>query len=82
MTMDQQLLVSLITAFTGISVVFILFTLLLVAAVSLNRIFPNTDATDKAEGETAMPLHASIQADDEIVAVIQAAITTHLKRSL
>lgn len=78
--MDQYLLVSLITAFTGISVVFILFALLLVAAVLLNRIFPITDAKDKTERE--MPLHVSPQADDEIVAVIQAAISAHLKRSL
>ncbi|MBF0290962.1 MAG: OadG family protein [Nitrospinae bacterium] len=79
--MDQYLLVSLITAFTGISVVFILFALLLLTSITLNRIFPVTDAKDKADNGTATPLHVSAQADDEIVAVIQAAITAHLKRS-
>jgi Na+-transporting methylmalonyl-CoA/oxaloacetate decarboxylase gamma subunit len=78
--MTQQLLVPLVSAFTGITAVFVLFGLLFLASFALNRIFPHTQAEDEAEKEKATSLHVSPQVDEETVAVIQAAIAAHLKR--
>ena len=80
--MTYHLLIPLVVAFTGISVVFVLFGLLLVVSFALNRIFPHTEAEDKAEKTHAMSLHISPPADEETVAVIQAAIAAHLKKRL
>ena len=79
--MTQQLLVPLVSAFTGITAVFVLFGLLSLVAGALNRIFPHTQAEDDAQKENAMSLHVSPQVDEETVAVIQAAIAAHLKRA-
>lgn len=80
--MTYHLLIPLVVALTGISVIFVLFGLLLLVSFALNRIFPYTEHEDKTEKENALSLHISPPADEETVAVIQAAIAAHLKRSL
>lgn len=75
-------LVPVVIALTGISAIFVLFGLLLIVSFALNRIFPHTEAEDKTGKETAPSLHISPPADEETVAVIQAAISAHLKNRL
>lgn len=79
--MAQQLVVTLVVILTGITAISILFGLLLLTSITLNKIFPFTQTGNKTENENAMPIHISTQVDEETVAVIQAAITTHLRRS-
>jgi len=79
--MAQQLIVTLFVILTGMTAISILFGLLLLASLALNKVFPNTAAGDKVGNGYAMPPHISPQVDQETIAVIQAAITTHLRRS-
>ena len=79
--MTQQLAATLVVILTGITAISILFGLLLLTSLALNTLFPDAKAGEITENETAMPPHISPQVDEETVAVIQAAITTHLRRS-
>jgi Na+-transporting methylmalonyl-CoA/oxaloacetate decarboxylase gamma subunit len=78
--MAQQLIVTLVVILTGMTAISILFGLLLLTSLALNALFPNTQAGNKTENENAMPPHIPPQVDEETIAVIQAAIATHLRR--
>lgn len=78
--MMSHLIYPLVNAFTGMAAVFILFTLLFIAAFALNRIFPLVDSEENKEKTEPLKLHITPQADEETVAVIQAAISAHLRR--
>lgn len=79
--MTQQLVGALVVILTGITATSFLFGLLLLTSLALNKIFPNTQAEDQTEKKSAEPLNIPTQMDEETVAVIQAAITAHLRRS-
>jgi Na+-transporting methylmalonyl-CoA/oxaloacetate decarboxylase gamma subunit len=77
--MDQQLSSALLVMITGMAAISILFGLLMLTSLALNTLFPNTQAVDITENENPIPPHISPQVDKETIAVIQAAIATHLK---
>jgi hypothetical protein len=79
--MEQQLVGALIVILTGMTAISILFGLLLFAALALNKLFPPTQAGNKTENENVTPPPISPQVDEETIAVIQAAVSTYLRRS-
>lgn len=79
--MAHQLVITMVVILTGITAISILFLLLSLTAIALNKLFPVTQTANKIESGTSTPSHVSEQTDEETVAVIQAAIATHLRRS-